>query len=130
MKEVIVVDDGSTDTSCQIIKGYGNRIKSIFQENRGVTSATNAGFFASRGEIIFFLDSDDAFLPLKVEKVVNYFLDVIPQTPNALIFHRIQMITEDGTFLYITPKICTVDGQRKNGLFEKLSEPETACVFR
>jgi glycosyltransferase involved in cell wall biosynthesis len=128
-KEIIVVDDGSTDSSCQIMKGYGNRIRSIFQENRGVTSAANAGFFASRGEIIFLLDSDDTFFPLKVQTMVNYFLHVIPQTPNALIFHRLEMTSEDGTILYITPKICTVDGQSKKGLFEKLSDPKTAYRY-
>src|SRR4030042_3495498 len=129
VKELIVVDDGSTDNSCQIINGYGSRIISIFQENRGMTSATNAGFSASRGDIIFILDSDDAFSPLKVQTMVNYFLQVIPQTPDALIFHRLQMTSEDGTILYITPNICTVDGQSKNGLFEKLSDPETAYRY-
>ena len=129
VKELIVVDDGSTDNSCQIINGYGSRIISIFQENRGMTSATNAGFSASRGDIIFILDSDDTFSPLKVQTMVNYFLQVMPQTPDALIFHRLQMTSEDGTILYITPNICTVDGQSKNGLFEKLSDPETAYRY-
>ena len=112
-KEIIVVDDGSTDSSCQIMHGYGNRITSLFQKNRGMTSATNAGFFASRGEIIFLLDSDDTFFPHKVQEMVNYFLKVMPQTPDALIFHRLQMTSEDGTILYVTPKMCTVDGQKK-----------------
>jgi glycosyltransferase involved in cell wall biosynthesis len=128
-KEIIVVDDGSTDSSCQIMHGYGNRITSLFQKNRGMTSATNAGFFASRGEIIFLLDSDDTFFPHKVQEMVNYFLKVMPQTPDALIFHRLQMTSEDGTILYVTPKMCTVDGQKKNGLFEKLSDPETAYRY-
>ncbi|HJX31854.1 MAG TPA: glycosyltransferase family A protein [Thermodesulfobacteriota bacterium] len=60
-KEVIVVDDGSTDNSRHIINSYGDRIIPVFKENGGLNSATNAGFFASRGEIIFFLDSDDIF---------------------------------------------------------------------
>ena len=65
VKQIIVVDDGSTDNSRKIINQYGNQITPVFQENRGATSATNTGFFASRGEILFFLDSDDIFSPHK-----------------------------------------------------------------
>lgn len=69
--EVIVVDDGSTDDSGEIIKKHGNNIISIFKENGGQASACNAGFKVSKGEIIFFLDSDDYYYPEAVEKVVN-----------------------------------------------------------
>ena len=126
-KEVIVVDDGSTDNSPTIINSYGNKITPIFQENRGVGSATNAGFLASQGEIIFFLDSDDIFFPQKVEEMVKYFLLVMPQTPEAMIFHRVQLTTDDGIVLGVKPKrLRTVDGKKKDGLFKKLSDPETA----
>ncbi len=57
--EVIVVDDGSTDDSRQIIASYRDRVKSIFKENGGQASAANAGFNASVGSIVLFLDSDD-----------------------------------------------------------------------
>jgi glycosyltransferase involved in cell wall biosynthesis len=72
--EVIVVDDGSTDTSRDIISSYGNRIISVFKENGGQASSLNEGFKISTGEIIFFLDSDDLFHPEKVEKIVSYLL--------------------------------------------------------
>jgi glycosyltransferase involved in cell wall biosynthesis len=71
--EVIVVDDGSTDDSRKIIAGYGDRIAPVLKENGGQASAFNAGFAASRGEIICFLDSDDIFLPEKVAEVMSVF---------------------------------------------------------
>lgn len=73
--EVIVVDDGSTDNSREIIAGYGDRIISVLKENGGQASAFNAGFLVSRGEVIFFLDSDDMLLPYTVENAVNFFND-------------------------------------------------------
>ncbi len=71
--EIIVVDDGSTDDSRQVIESYGDKIVSVFKKNGGQVSAFNAGFAISKGEIICFLDSDDFFEPQKVEKVVELF---------------------------------------------------------
>lgn len=68
--EVIVVDDGSTDDSREIIASYGSRIIPVLKENGGQASAFNAGFARSNGDIICFLDSDDVWLPAKVEAVV------------------------------------------------------------
>jgi glycosyltransferase involved in cell wall biosynthesis len=68
--EVIVVDDGSTDRSREIIAGYGDRITPLFQPNCGQTSALNAGFAASRGSAVFFLDADDTLFPAAVEQAV------------------------------------------------------------
>jgi glycosyltransferase involved in cell wall biosynthesis len=65
--EVIVVDDGSTDASREIISSYGDRIIPILKRNGGQNSALNAGFSASRGNVILLLDSDDTLLPTAVE---------------------------------------------------------------
>jgi glycosyltransferase involved in cell wall biosynthesis len=73
--EVIVVDDGSTDNSHEIIKSYRDRITSILKKNGGQASAFNTGFAASNGEIVCFLDSDDIFLPDKVKEIVNIFTE-------------------------------------------------------
>src|SRR5580698_2629233 len=71
--EVIVVDDGSTDNSLDIVASYGNRLRLVSKENGGQASAFNAGFATSIGEVICFLDSDDRFLPDKLSHIVNIF---------------------------------------------------------
>jgi glycosyltransferase involved in cell wall biosynthesis len=68
--ELIVVDDGSTDESRNIIESYGDRFIAIFQENAGQEAAFTTGLARARGEIICFLDSDDYYYPEKIEKVV------------------------------------------------------------
>ena len=72
--EVVMVDDGSTDGSRGIIAGYSDRIIPVLKENGGQASAFNAGFLASRGEVICFLDADDTLLSTAVENVVDLFL--------------------------------------------------------
>jgi glycosyltransferase involved in cell wall biosynthesis len=79
--EIIIVDDGSTDNTREIVKGFSDpRIKYICQDrNRGVCAARNTGIRESRGEFIAFLDSDDEFLPEKIEKSVKAFKDSSPK---------------------------------------------------
>lgn len=68
--EVIVVDDGSTDNSREVISRYAGLVKTIFKENGGQTSSLNAGFAKSRGEIIVFLDADDQLSTDVIERIV------------------------------------------------------------
>ncbi|HPP08870.1 MAG TPA: glycosyltransferase family A protein, partial [bacterium] len=72
--EVIVVDDGSTDHSVEVIKKYNDpRIMLIRQQNRGVSAARNTGIKSSNGKFIALLDHDDLWLAEKIEKQMILF---------------------------------------------------------
>jgi len=68
--EVIVVNDGSTDASAEILRTFADRIRVIDQPNRGPAAARNAGATIAQGEYIAFLDADDEWLPSKLGATV------------------------------------------------------------
>jgi hypothetical protein len=91
--EVIVVDDGSTDDSRSVIHSYGDRVTTLLQENGGQASAFNAGFRASRGQIVIFLDADDTLLPDTAARVA----DVFARRPQTMKVHyRLEVVDRDG----------------------------------
>jgi glycosyltransferase involved in cell wall biosynthesis len=70
--ELIVVDDGSTDNTREILSIYKDKISAIFAVHGGPSSARNLGIKSSRGEFIAFLDSDDLWMPKKLEKQIKF----------------------------------------------------------
>ena len=77
--EIVVVDDGSTDDTKQVASRFADpRIKYIYQENRGVSAARNTGISACCGDYVALLDSDDIWVPQKLELQVK-ILDSRPE---------------------------------------------------
>ncbi|MCP4296666.1 MAG: glycosyltransferase, partial [Proteobacteria bacterium] len=80
--EIIIIDDGSTDNTVEVIKTFGDMIIYSFQEHSGVASARNKGVGLAKGEFISFIDADDLWLEDKLKTQLNFFrknpdLDVV-----------------------------------------------------
>lgn len=71
-REVLVVDDGSTDRTPEILERYGRAIRVIRKANGGTPSTLNAGILGAQGEWVAWLSSDDAFLPDKLARQMEY----------------------------------------------------------
>jgi glycosyltransferase involved in cell wall biosynthesis len=74
-REIIVVDDGSTDNTRAVLELYGDGIRHLAQTNQGLSAARNAGIRAARGQYIALLDSDDVWHPRKLEVQMAYLCE-------------------------------------------------------
>lgn len=71
--EIVVVDDGSTDDTADVVKAFGPAVRYVRQPNGGPARARNTGIAQATGELLAFLDSDDLYLPGKLHAQVEYF---------------------------------------------------------
>lgn len=88
--EIIIVDDGSTDQTLHILKEYQDCIKLVKQKHKGAQAARNAGIKEAEGEYIAFLDSDDEWVPDKLELQVK----ALQKNKNAVIYGDVYIQTE------------------------------------
>lgn len=82
--ELIVVDDGSSDNTQEVLRELGPRIRVVVQENSGPSAARNHGIKVARGQIISFLDSDDLWMPTFVERHVALLEKAGPSVPCSI----------------------------------------------
>ena len=97
--ELIVVDDGSMDNTSEVLATYGDDIRVLFQENKGVSAARNRGISEAAGKLIAFLDSDDLWMPQKLTTQVEFFR----QRLDALICQTEEVWVRNG--VRVNPKL-------------------------
>jgi glycosyltransferase involved in cell wall biosynthesis len=88
--EIIVIDDGSTDNTTEVMATFGDRVRYTRRPNAGVNAARNLGLKQARGEFVALLDSDDLWAPFKIElqvRLLRAFTDVGFTFSNFQIFH-------------------------------------------
>ncbi len=81
--EIIVVDDGSTDDSREVVSQFGEKARYIWQKNQGLAGARNTGIQAAAGELIGLLDADDEWAPGYLEEMTR----LAGENPGALVFY-------------------------------------------
>lgn len=94
--EIIVVDDGSSDDTRGVAEGFGAPVRCVRQANGGVAAARNRGFAEARGEFVALLDSDDIWLPWKLEAQVQ-ILRAFPEV--GMVWTDMSAIDEGGAVL-------------------------------
>ena len=128
-REILVVDDGSTDDTRVRVGKYAGRVKYVYKENGGQASAFNCGMAQARGELIFLLDADDYWRPGKLRKITGLFAE----HPEArMIYHRYEELDEGSGAISerAAPVISGFLAERKRDLISYWIYPTSTLAFR
>ncbi len=123
--EIIIVDDGSTDNTKEVLSKYDGKVRYFYQENRGVSAARNIGIKESRGEFIAFLDSDDSWLGNKLEQQMKLF-QYDPSV--SLQYSYARYLDKANNIEFIRPK--NVSKSFKDFLYEDTVLPTSSVVLK
>lgn len=95
--EILVVDDGSTDDTKDVVLPYGQRVTYLYQQNQGVSAARNHAIAKASGELLAYLDADDMWYPEKLERQVA-FLDAHQEC--GMVHSEMSVINEQDEILH------------------------------
>lgn len=116
--EIIVVDDGSTDNTEEIVRSFGDgRVRYIrYKENKGEAAARNTGIKAAKGKYIASQDSDDEWLPEKLEKQMKTFQNASPKV--GVVYTGFWKLQGDKKIYIPSSAIAQKEGNIYNSLLE------------
>lgn len=126
--ELLIIDDGSSDSTKQFCEKYliDNRVKYIYQVNKGLAGARNTGIENSQGEYICFLDDDDVWKKDKLQKQLDFF----EKNPDAgMVYTNLELIDEVG-------KVIGYQKHKANGdiykelFYENIVDAPSSCMIK
>jgi hypothetical protein len=129
--DIIVVDDGSTDSTPEVVGPYLDRVRYIRKPNGGLLTTVNRGLAEARGEFISLLSGDDEFLPGKTRAQVDFLLS---HPSVGMVYADLEVVDDDGATLHPSlwqaGKLNVVRGRAFGALLTKNVVSGGAMMFR
>jgi glycosyl transferase family 2 len=129
--DIVVIDDGSTDATPEVVRPYLDRVRYIRKENGGLLTTVNRGLAEARGELISLLSGDDEFMPWKTRAQVDFLL-ARPEV--GMVYADLEVIDDDGRqlhpSLWAAAKLKQVRGRAFGALLVKNVVSGGSMMFR